>query len=113
MDYEQRFSAIEKRLDTLDVTVREVRSEAKSHFRWLAGIILSVIFTLVAILCMIDQRQESWIQHSMSQIHSSTQSQLDRNNAANRDLLEQIDRRNSEQNINMRRQLDRIERQLE
>ena len=108
---------ISGRLAILEETVKEIKTEVRSNFRWLLGTVISsslvLIASMLSILYVIDQRQESWIQHSINQIHSANQSQIDNNNSANRAFLDQMDRRISEQNRALERQLNHIMRRLD
>lgn len=117
---ETRLLGVENRLVTVEIGLENVKGEVKqlshnvhSYLKWLTGLVATLIVAILGVWYLIDQRQESWIQHSASQIQSASQSFLESANAANRALLDQIDARHNLRHENLQRQIDRIERNLE
>lgn len=106
---EKRLDNVEKRLDNVEIQLGEVRSEARTHFMWLIGLLITSLLGIIAAMFVIDQRQQGWIQH----MQSVSQAQIESNNEANRALLEQLDRRHVEQGLYLQKQVDRLERKLE
>lgn len=106
---ETKLNNVEKRLDNVEKQLGEVRSEARTHFMWVVGLLITSLVGVIAAIFVIDQRQQSWIQH----MQSVTQTQVESNNEANRALLEQLDRRHVEQGLYLQKQIDRLERKLE
>lgn len=112
---DMRMGQLEVHMDSMDanisemkVDIRDLRIELKSNFKWTVGILVTSLLAIVGAMFVIDQRQESWIQHSVNQIQSANQAFIESNNAANRALLEQIDKRHSEQNRILQLQIDQI-----
>lgn len=104
-DVENRLGNVENRLGNVEKEVKSLSNQVDSQYKGFRALVITLIIAVIGVWYLIDQRQESWIQHS----HTILQNQIDRNNEANRDLLEQFDRRNAVHFQNLQRQIDRID----
>lgn len=117
---DKQFINIDNRLAKVEKGVSDLSKKIDSRFKGFAALVVTLIVAVLGVWYLIDQRQESWIQH----IQTNMDGQLDRHIASNNRLLEEMDKRwqaiNAEQQKRFEimldtldKRADRIERSLE